>query len=53
MKVKASNIARVLADLDLLMDDVIDVTITPGKVSVGIVEDGERLIREYGVAQDA
>jgi len=53
MKVKASNIARILADLDLDMDDVVDMTITPGKVAVGVVEDGERLVREYGVNQDA
>jgi hypothetical protein len=53
MKVKASNIARILADLDLDMDDVVDITMTPGKVAVGIVEDGERLVREYGVDQNA
>ena len=53
MKVKASNIARVLADLDLDMDDVVDITMTPGKVAVGVVEDGERLVREYGVDLNA
>lgn len=53
MKVKASNIARVLADLDLTMDDCIDITMEPGKVIVGVVEDGQRLVREYGVDLNA
>lgn len=53
MKVKASNIARILADVDLTLDDCVDMTIEPGKISVGILEDGQRLVREYGVDQDA
>ena len=53
MKVKASNIARILADLDLMPDDVADMTIEAFKVSVGVVEDGQRLVREYGVDSDA
>jgi coenzyme F420-reducing hydrogenase beta subunit len=53
MKVKASNVARILADLDLTLDDVVRMEIQPGKVSVTVVEDGDGYVREYGVDQDA
>jgi len=53
MKVKASNIARVLADIDLILADVSEITIMPGKVKTVVVEDGFSLIREYGVDSDA
>jgi len=53
MKVKGSNIARILADLDTSMDDVISVTIKPGVVSLLMLEDGFELVREYGVNLDA
>jgi len=53
MKVKASNLARILADLDLTLDDVVDMTIEPMKVIVTVIEDGQRLVREYGVDHDA
>lgn len=53
MKVKASNIARVLADLDLTLDDAVEIHMTPGKVKVVLLEDGEALAREYGVDLNA
>lgn len=53
MKIKASSIARVLADADLTLDDVAEIHMQPGKVSITVVEDGERLVREYGVDQNA
>lgn len=53
MKVKASSIARVLADLDLTLDDAVEIRMQPGKVSVTVVEDGNHLVREYGVDQNA
>jgi hypothetical protein len=53
MKVKASSIGRVLADLDMILDDVVEVTIMPGKVRVIVTEDGYQLVREYGVDQHA
>lgn len=53
MKVKASNIARILADIDLTLDDTAQIDIEPGKVRVVVREDGYDLVREYGVDQHA
>ena len=53
MKVKESNVARILADLDLTLEEVTEITIKPGKISVAIIEDGIPLVREYGVDQNA
>jgi hypothetical protein len=53
MKVKASNLARIFADIDLTLDDVVELTVEPGKVRVVVLEDGFNLVREYGVDQNA
>jgi hypothetical protein len=53
MRVKASNVARILADIDLTMDDVAEIALLPGKIRVVVREDGHDLVREYGVDLDA
>lgn len=53
MKVKASNIARILADVDTNMEQVKEIHIQPGKVSILLHEDGHDLMREYGVEDNA
>ena len=53
MKIKASNIARILADIDLTLDEVAELSMTPGKISVLVREDGYDLVREYGVDLNA
>lgn len=53
MKVKASNIARILADVDTTMEQVKEIHMTPGKVAILMTEDGTDLLREYGVDNNA
>jgi hypothetical protein len=53
MKVKASSIGKMLSDVDLTLNDTVEINMVPGKVSITVVEDGDRLVREYGVDQDA
>lgn len=52
-KVRASSIAMLLDDVDLKLTDVAEIQMRPGKITITVVEDGERLVREYGVDQDA